>query len=225
MKKGKLRLKDVEDICYPTHAQKKDIYRRLGIFPLLMLLKAGIVPNVITAARAFFLILGFFFLSKGIYSLSLWAAAIFHLCIFLDTFDGAIARYRKLSSRAGEMMDFMLDHSASTIIYALAAGLYILNTSAEPYILGSVIPIILIAQLNPLLRYLIRKRSSSFKNMREGFFMKIFYQDNNRHIVFLLTICSIFSRIDIFMIIYIIFNLVKVIYLSIRLAGEIIFRA
>lgn len=211
-------LTELRDICYPKQSQRHDPYRKIGVYLLKPALLTPLTPNHITTIRIFFLVLGFFFFVSKEYTNPLLGVLIFQFCILLDTIDGAVARYKKLSSTLGEYYDFIVDHTASTLIYFLAFGLFILHsyTSPLPILLLDII-LIFLANLCFFIRTLYTVDNISKKELEHRFLFRLFYQDNGRLIVNTLLIGVLISfyqpLYDLLILLFIAFMIFKVLYL------------
>ncbi len=97
----------------------KELGRKFFVRPLVAILLAlKIHPNVITVSSLILAVIAFFFYRNGIF----WAGAIFLFwCGIFDTFDGEIARRRKMISKLGSFLDSTVDRINEFIIYF---GLY-----------------------------------------------------------------------------------------------------
>lgn len=210
------KIKDLKKICYPKESQKKDIYRKIGIYAVRPMLQLGITPNMVTATRAILLLLGLWLYATGTYWQAIGAAVIFEICIFFDTFDGAIARYRKMSSKLGEYMDFILDHVASTVVYFFALGVYTyLNTNELIHVYIAIVSIV-VAQIFFLERIIYRTQKINFEKIaKESVFFRFIYQDNNRLYVNILLLGTILNAFVVLNILFAIYGINKLIFVGI----------
>jgi phosphatidylglycerophosphate synthase len=212
---------ELRKVCHPTESHRRDVYRKIGIYFVRPLLFLGVTPNFITLMRVLFISIGFYiFIQADTYS-AIIGSIIFQFCILLDTFDGAIARYRKMSSKLGEYYDFVLDHISASIIYFLSIGIYIFYTNLESTPLYISIATIILINLSFILRIFYRVENIDTTELKKDRLFSFFYQDNARLIVNLITLCSItallFSNTSPILgliICFFIFSIIKFIYIS-----------
>lgn len=215
--------KDLEMIFYPKESQRKDPYRRLALPMIRAIVHLPVTPNMITLLRAILLLAALplaFFGSEWDF---LIGALLFQVCIILDTFDGAIARFKGLFSKTGEHLDFLADHLAASFLYFLFPAMHayvVYQSKISLYLsLGSII----LANLFFLLRIAYRAENVDVQSIRqESKLFALLYQDNGRLLVNFMTICAVLSffiglyAIFAFLISSFFLLLFKLIYLSLR---------
>jgi phosphatidylglycerophosphate synthase len=88
-------------------------YRAIFFKPILIFLdRIGLTPNILSDIRLFF---GVIFLIWFYYGDKVFAAVFLLFVLFLDTFDGALARFQNKDSDRGKFLDTLID----SIIYSL----------------------------------------------------------------------------------------------------------
>lgn len=98
--------------------------RRLSIYCTWCLLHTNITPNDLTLACMFIAVIGSVFMAfPNVWSLVL-GFFLFHSYIVLDSSDGEIARYRKMTSKLGHYLDGIQHIAIYSSIY-IAAGVNI----------------------------------------------------------------------------------------------------
>jgi hypothetical protein len=89
-------------------------FRSVAFRPVLAVLdKIGLTPNMLTNIR---LIFGVIFLAWFYYGDKFFATIFLLFVLFLDTFDGALARFQNVDSDRGKFFDTLVD----SIVYSLS---------------------------------------------------------------------------------------------------------
>lgn len=180
-------------ICYKGN-KRVDIYRKASIYFTRQALRIGMRANHITALRAIFLSIGLALFAKGGIANYIMAVFAYQIALFLDTMDGAIARYNKESSFLGEAMDFALDHLSSTIIYFVSAGILALRTTGNSAFLWMSLITCALAQSAAFLRALYSEHKVHTEELKKkSALLRFFHQDNMRLLLFALTITAILT--------------------------------
>jgi phosphatidylglycerophosphate synthase len=211
-------VRELQRICFHTPS---DIYRRASIYFTRWALLIGTRANHITVLRALFLLfgIGVFFLAPITLPWVIIGLFAFQLVLFLDTMDGAIARYNKEASFFGEVLDFTLDHLSSTVIYFIVAGVLAFRLFYAPYLLGLSVVTVMLAQLAAFIRALYaehRVNTEVFK--QENVELAFFHQDNMRLLLLALTVGSLLhfyttQAIPVLVVAYSQFLAIKVLFL------------
>jgi phosphatidylglycerophosphate synthase len=214
-------IEQLRKICYPSKAQRLESYRRVSIYFVWILLHFPVTPNMVTFSRVIFLSLGFYYMLAG---KMLIAALILQFCILLDTFDGAIARYRKMTSKIGEFYDFVLDHISAAMLYFLGIGIFLHLSGYKYHLIISLLTVAL-ANLAFVARVIYSLNNVDVTNLGKRRLFIFFYQDNWRHIINLLSIGAVAwlfydYAIAALNILFLIMFIVKVCYLSIIFRTE-----
>ena len=212
-------IKELQKICFKS---KPDIYRRASIYFTRLALMFGIRANTITISRAVLLILGITIFSTAPITLAWMILGIlaFQLVIFLDTMDGAIARYNKEASFFGESLDFALDHLSSSIIYFITAGIMCYRLFGSTNFLLLAILTVVLAQFAAFLRALYSEHQVNVEHLRsEQFIFSFFHQDNIRLLLLALTLGLILhffntKALPILTIAYLQFMIIKILVLG-----------
>src|SRR3989338_10966196 len=211
-------VQELQRICFRS---PPDIYRRISIYFTRLALLFGVRANHITISRAIFLILGILVFTFSPITLPwiILGVICFQFVLFLDTMDGAIARYNKESSFFGEMLDFILDHASSTIIYFLVAGVLCVRLfEAWPLFFVS-LATVLLAQFAAFVRALYAEYhvpTDEFKQQNVALFF--FHQDNMRLLLLALTLATIAHlftahALPVLVLAYVQFMIIKILFL------------
>ncbi|HLC32407.1 MAG TPA: CDP-alcohol phosphatidyltransferase family protein, partial [Candidatus Nanoarchaeia archaeon] len=211
-------VRELQEICFRS---PPDVYRKISIYFTRTALMFGVRANHITCLRAIFLVLGIVIFLAAPITLAWLIAGLLalHLVLFLDTMDGAIARYNKESSFFGEMLDFILDHASSTIIYFLVAGVLCVRLfEAWPLFFVS-LATVLLAQFAAFVRALYAEYhvpTDEFKQQNVALFF--FHQDNMRLLLLALTLATIAHlftahALPVLVLAYVQFMIIKILFL------------
>lgn len=212
-------VKELHKICFKS---KPDVYRRLSIYFTRCALIFGIRANTITILRAILLLVGIMLFSFAPITV-LWmilGILAFQLVLFMDTMDGAIARYNKEASFFGEVLDFLLDHFSSSIIYFITAGILSYRLFGALILLWTSIAAAALAQIGVFLRMLYTEHNIDVDKLRnEQFIFAFFHQDNMRLLLLALTVAIIWHFFDahalpILIIAYLQFIIIKILFLG-----------
>ncbi len=207
-------IKTLRKICFPNGEDGDDIYRKISIYVTWVLLHTGIHPDVITFTRVIVCTLGFIFFMKGNMFYAVIGVLLYQLNIFLDTMDGAIARYQKKTSKRGEYQDAILDHIMSSIIYFLSAGILSYQLNNEWRYLVLAFMIIIMAQIAAYLRAVFIEFGLSPKKEKKNILIKATHTDNLRTLTWVFLIFLIFNMERGVLLFFSIFVFAKVVILS-----------
>ncbi len=94
-------------------------YRPLSFLPSAICIKFNVSPNIVTLIGALFLLAAFAFLYIGDL---LTGSFLYLLAYYLDFIDGNIARYKKVSSFFGKMLDGLVDSLTFLLFISIAVG-------------------------------------------------------------------------------------------------------
>ncbi len=179
-------VQELHKICFRS---PPDIYRRVSIYVTRIALMVGTHANTITALRVLFLVLGIvsFFLIPPIGQLV--TVICLQLCLFLDTMDGAIARYNKEANFTGEAMDVLLDHINSSIVYVVLTGLLATWLLGNwHFVLVGILTAIL-GQYAAFVRALFVEQDIDIaREHQKSSVFRFFHQDNMRLLLLMFTI-------------------------------------
>lgn len=113
------------------------IYRYLGVNVALRLRNTSITPNQLTIIGFILGMLSAFFFSVGSYWCLIIGLLAYQICIILDYSDGALARFKNMTSSLGEWLEWVLDLIREFfVIFGICWGLYGLTANATVWILG-----------------------------------------------------------------------------------------
>lgn len=119
-------------VVKPTRGRATERLARMGGTPLLSswfmeygywvislparaFVRAGVAPNTITLLGLATMIAGGVTIARGHFGLGGWA---FCAGSALDAMDGIVARERRMSSRAGELLDAVVDRYGDAVVFA-----------------------------------------------------------------------------------------------------------
>lgn len=212
---SKKEIEEIERVCYPTEYHLNDPYRRFALYFLPVILKLPLHPTLVNVIRFFVILFGISLFTLP-FPYPLLGSIIFHLGIILDTFDGSIARWKKISSKRGELYDFFIDHFAATVAYPLSAGIFLWVVGSD-LIFAVVLTIVsvLLAQVVFVLRASLRFRNVNVDDYREkSLLFAHSVSDSGRPIAVVLSFCALFGLFTPFLIFYSLFMIFKIMYLS-----------
>ena len=184
-----------------------------------------ISANTITVLRTLLLISGFFIFTLAPITPQYMILGILalQLVLFLDTMDGAIARYNKTASFFGEALDFTLDHLSSTFIYFLVAGVLSLRLFSSSTLFWISLATVILAQLTAFIRALYAEHHIDTEHIKqENVALAFFHQDNMRLLLLALTVSIIAHFFDanalpLLVMVYFEFLIIKLFFLLIFL--------
>jgi phosphatidylglycerophosphate synthase len=116
---------------YKASKKKKDINwytewvaRPPAAVVVYLLRNTPITPNQVTFLSAFVAVgaCAIFALLPGSWLWLVVAAVVFELSFVLDCADGQLARYRKIASPLGHLLDFLMDELKAMMLYASVAA-------------------------------------------------------------------------------------------------------
>ena len=211
-------VQELQRICFRS---PPDIYRRISIYFTRLALLFGVRANHITISRAIFLILGILVFTFSTITLPwiILGVICFQFVLFLDTMDGAIARYNKEASFFGEALDFILDHISSTVVYFVMAGVLCLRLFHTPHLFWISVITAGLAQFAAFARALYAEHridTTHFK--QENVALAFFHQDNMRLLLLGLSVAVLLHfytayALPVLVIIYFQFIVLKIIFL------------
>jgi len=105
------------------------IVRPLSFYPTAVSMNIGLTANQTTWISLIFLLVGCFLLAVGNYLTALAGAALLNMWLVLDFVDGNIARYEKICSRYGELIDALGAYVAHLSFFAAGVGFYVSHNS------------------------------------------------------------------------------------------------
>lgn len=134
-----MRIKELRKICqdkgYKEHPASR-FYRIFSIYITRIFILLRVKPNFVTAFGFLLGIAGGYFYLRSNFVLG---SALFCAFIVLDSVDGEIARYRKLSSNFGGWLDGMAGHILYFyFFFTLGLGIFFQTGLSLYLILGSV---------------------------------------------------------------------------------------
>jgi CDP-L-myo-inositol myo-inositolphosphotransferase len=170
------------------------IYARVAKIITRPVLKTSLTPNQITLISLFFgIAAGFLFLLGGYYYLIL-GAIFMQLVQVFDTVDGAIARFKNLSTNFGGFFDFSVNMITGYIaISTIALGLFFKTSDTLVLIFG------LLAVGNFLMMHMLRNsfylKLPSIKPANEYQVSKKLCIGGADTFTFLILVCSLFNQL------------------------------
>lgn len=183
--KVKESLEELRDICHPTEAHRKDVYRKVSLYTIKPLLSIGFTPNMVTLSRVVFITIAIvLFLTPSYLN---WVIGVFllQLQLFFDTLDGALARYLKLSSQIGEFMDYALDFFVSSILLLLVPGWLLFQKTSDWLSLylsfASVLLMLYIVAVRPV----FTERKVKHRQYKKKLSYRFIHSDNMRFLSFI----------------------------------------
>lgn len=170
------------------------IYARIAKVLTRIALKTNLTPNQITLISLFFgIFAGFFFLLGGYYY-TLLGAIFVQLVQILDTVDGAIARFKNISTPFGGFFDFSVNMITAYIaISTISLGMF-LKTSNPTVLIISIF-----AVGNFLMMHMLRNsfylKVVSIKQANEYQVSKRLCIGGADTFTFLILICGLFNQL------------------------------
>lgn len=165
------------------HSENVTFDRRISIHFTRIALVLGARANHITFLRFVCLAAGLISIIKGVW-FGLLGFALYLASVFLDSMDGAIARYNKEASFTGEVMDLTLDHASTTILYFISAGMISYSLTGDARLIHISVASIILAQLAAFLRALYFEFGVNAEQIKEkNSALAMFHQDNMRLLI------------------------------------------
>lgn len=113
------------------------IYARIAKVLTRIVLKTSLTPNQVTLISLFFGIFAGFFFLLGSYYYIILGAIFVQLVQILDTVDGAIARFKKVSTPFGGFFDFSVNMITAYItISTISLGIFLKTSNPTVLIVG-----------------------------------------------------------------------------------------
>ncbi|PIN75620.1 hypothetical protein COV18_02120 [Candidatus Woesearchaeota archaeon CG10_big_fil_rev_8_21_14_0_10_37_12] len=188
------KVPDIDKLKRICWRNPPDLYRRFSIYVVWCALKFGARANHITLLRVIVLVFGFICFLSSTWFFWILGVLLYQLCVFLDTMDGAIARYNKESSLIGEFMDVLLDHLSSNLVYFISAGIAAHNlTGSYLFIWASLITVVA-SHYATFIRGIYREYVVNVDLLKKkSLFFSFFHQDNMRFLLVLLSLTVLIS--------------------------------
>jgi len=170
------------------------IYARIAKLIAKPVLKTNLTPNLITLISLFFGVLAGFFFLLGNYYYTVLGVIFMQLVQVFDTVDGAVARFKKISTPFGGFFDFSVNMITAYIaIFTISLGMF-LKTSNPTVLIISIF-----AVGNFLMMHMLKNsfylKVPSIKQANEYQVSKKLCIGGADTFTFLILICGLFNQL------------------------------